>query len=384
MRQPVSAWKVFAVFITFILASASLLASAPDPSTVPSFGAVKVGGQSVLITYGPDERENADTRFNQKLAPAGLEKEARRFREVIVGVGEIARGSKMPERVHLNVAAITEDPSANSFEGILNVGRTYGRVDRLGRLYTQNPTTMIPIIAHEFGHMVFHANILADLPETKVIEDAFRDEDKMIKQMDQLEERRKNLERWDNPRAEAELNRIYSEIERLSIELERLEQKVRVAASALNVADPYHEFYADVIAILYTGQPNSVADAIHMAQTKAGRSHGERKRSSSEIRNRQFERRGSGHPRVESGHAVFFEARQTLWNEYLQRPLVLRDRKQDVLRAVTRAVHSEVRWLMSISSSRRSAETAETWPMEKVRVLNRRLISQLRSELGDL
>lgn len=362
-----------ALFILFLLASAQLLAA-----QVKSFGAIDVGGKKVVITFGRDESEGQDARRGPRLSEKGVESEARRFAQVIRSVGEIARGLRMPEKVHLKVASIAENPAADSFNGVIYVGRTFGAVDGRGRMYTQNPAEMLPVIAHEFGHMIFHENIVMDLEVgrrlTPLIKELMEIEAIVTKISAQVEA----LLKQNDPRARAQAEKLQAEIAQWMEVAEELGKKIGPLADILDATDAYNEFYADVIAVLFSGKPNSVAKAIHIAMPADG-GRGELRRRRSEIRNRQFSRRGVDRPLiVASQHAVFHQVREMIWDEYLQRPGVMQNKKTEVLQGVTRAVKAEIRWMIS------QPEPPSPEFEAVVRILNKRLADRIRAELSRL
>lgn len=341
-----------------------------------SFGSVDVGGQKVLVTYGhsTDVGED-DPRLGQRLSSAALDQEARRILQIIRGVGEFSRGLKMPRKIHLNLAMVTLNPAADSFGGDIFAGRTFGTIEGNGRLFTQHPNEMIPVIAHEFGHMIFHENVLAELEVTKFIAPIYKEVTDIISILDRLEERQIRLAQMQGPRVQQELEKIQREVDQWGEELERLGKRLEPAVDILSATTPYNEFYSDVIAVLYTGKPNSVAAAIHMV-TPASGDRSERRISRSEIRSRQFIRKGAGSPLIASDHALFYEVREMIWDEYLQRPQVMREHRAAVVEGVTRAVRSEVRWMLSQRAN------LEKNPQASVRLLNRRLAEKIRQELS--
>ncbi len=366
-----------ALFILFVLASARLLASV-QANPVKSLGAVDVGGRKVVVTFDRDESEKQDPRRAAPLSEQGVEDEARRFARVVLSVGEIARGLQMPERVHFSVAAVAENPSAESFSGVIKVGRTLGAVDEKGRLYTQHPNEMLPVIAHEFGHMVFHENILMELDLVRRAQPAMRELVEIEKVLNKLYARIEELAKSSHPRAIAEAEKVEREIARWTKEAERAVQRIEPVLGVLDATTPYNEFYADVIAVLYSGKPNSVAQAIHIATPARGGS-AERRFRRSEIRNRQFSRRGTDRPLiVASPHAVFYQAREMIWDEFLKRPNVMNGKKNAVLHGVTRAVRAEVRWLLS------QPAVSTKNPDALLRMLNKRLGDRIRVELSSL
>ncbi|MCM2282580.1 MAG: hypothetical protein NDI61_12120 [Bdellovibrionaceae bacterium] len=364
-------WKALTIFVLFLLTSASLLAMAPR-----SFGPVQVGSGKVLVDYGANDVEDGeDPRLAQHLPAQVLDKEAKRFLDVIRGVGDIAQGMKMPDQLLLKIGAIESNPSANSFFNVINLGTRFGIVDGNKRLYTQHPDEMVPVTAHEFGHIIFFENVLMEISFFKTAAAQFRDLRFTYRTVSDLREQELSL--GGHPRGARERARVQQERLEWEAEMADLMGKLQIPRVISHVIKPYNEFFADVVAVLYTEKPDAISDSVHF--TMPARPRQRNKAYIMSVHNRAFEREGVAPRALQIPHGVFARTRWAIWEEFLSRPTVMRNHKAEVLQGVARAIRSELNWFLSLPGMPRDQLSAED-----ARQMNLRLIQSLRKELGKL
>ncbi len=361
--------QAFAIFASFLLVSATLLAS-----RLPSFGPVTVGDGKVVISYGPylDARADGERRLMQPLAPASLEAEAKRFTQVIREVGDIARGMRMPPHVHLSINAVHDSPSSDSYRRELALGQRFGVVGPREKLYTQHPDEMLPVVAHEFGHMLFFENVISRIGMVNALKNDLESFAELARARRELKAQALGSK---DPRAFTETPQWRQKWRQW--EFDELAGKLRPVFSLGKATSPYNEYFADVVAVLYSEEPNSIADAVHFARPAGTASQRDASRMS--VRNRAFDRKGAGRDIVRIPHGVFFEARAAIWDEFLSRPAVMKGKKNEVLQGLTRATLSELSWYLRLPRMPREPQS-----LAEIKLMNERLILAIRKELRHL
>lgn len=350
----------FAVLFSLLLA----FGSARQAQAVTQV--IKIADQEIQVGY------EANTAAGSQLSAAALRNEAQRFIEVIRGVGEIGRGLKLPPKVQLRLSPVSFAPAANAAMGTLQLGARYGARDKDGRVYTQNPVEMIPIAAHEFAHLVFHWNIIRENPRFKPFFPMINRRTNLALEIFALDREKARLDRSN---IEGH-RRLSNRIQLLEKQVEELESEYSVYARLAARATPYDEFYADVFAVLYTEEPNAVSAALHFSRVGGG--HATDVQRKLNVRNRQFDRAAAVNlDRVPESHGLLVLARQTLWEDYLRRPSVMRNHKNTIALGITRAVSHELAWWLDQPAPVQMTAT-------HARILNQRLILRLHHELRSI
>ncbi len=309
---------------------------------------------------------------DQPLTP----KQAQSVVGVIVDVAHLLHGMVLPTQLKLNLSQISFSPSANALADELNLGVSFAQLDEKNRVHKQNPSVMRAITAHEFGHLIFAHNIVA----TKSIRAGMAryareasEVESLLKQMRDEAEKLSALataQGGASPELQAQMDKLEKEFNEWLEELMNVQNKHKDVLALYERTSSYNEFFADVVSLLYTENPNAIAEAIHFTMPK--HTPGNHKLAKSDILSREFEAGKPDHHTPRSPHALFAQVRQLLWDGYLKRPAVMA-KKSVVLHAVSAAVDQEVAWIL----------TKNRIPTDSrvVRVLNERLWKAIEANL---
>lgn len=210
---------------------------------------------------------------------------------------------------------------------------------------SKNPVFTRGVELHEFGHAIFNENleyILAKHPELKnqwvaakkVINKISADKSKLLKKDLVLELLQRKIAK-EKPAADSA---IFAEVQKFELslnpELDKLNRVLSTNEAILNdiiqiiqSLTPYNEFFADVVSIAITQNPQSVADALHFSNDK-----------DIPYEDRSFERRASRRPQDGSPHNFYSLSRNYIYKYYLSNPIYKAKGKAFLIRKTLDAV----------------------------------------------
>jgi hypothetical protein len=339
------------------------LAAISAPKAIQVF---KISNQQMAIEINEVTSGTSD----QPLTP----KQAQSIIGVMVDVARMSNGMTLPPNVRLNISQISFSPSANALVDELNLGVVFAQLDEKNRVHKQNPSVMRAITAHEFGHLIFTHNIVATksirTDMARYAREAGEIESLLKKMRDEAEKLQAlaTSQGGISPELQAQMDKLEAEFNEWLEELQKAQNKNKDVLALYERTSPYNEFFADVVSLLYTENPNAIAESIHFTVPKVAN----HKLVKSDILSREFEAGKPDHHSPRSPHALFAQVRHQLWDSYLKRPSVM-SKKALVLNAVARAVDQEVAWIL----------TKKRIPTDPrvVRVLNERLWKAIGSNL---
>ncbi len=308
-------------------------------------------------------------------------KDVEKILTVFRGVNEIAKNLRVPEQIGLEMSEIEFSPRADAMNNVIYMGVRFGAKDDKDRIYTQHPGAMIPVAAHEYGHIVFAQNVLS---EVQIYKDALG----LLAQMAKLAAAFESIqahalvlaEKYESASPE-EKQRILAKLEELKEQASRINELGLELNNALGplfawvnaATTPYNEFFADILAILYTEKPESVFKAVQTVMPNGVPGINRKIRDDAE--SRSFKGAGLVHVHGRSPHSVFKPTREFIWKKYLQRPMIMRNHKSAVAEAVARVMTAELLWLQ---------DHFEVNPMKDQVFVNKRLMKQLDAELSKI
>ncbi|MCM2283036.1 MAG: hypothetical protein NDI61_14435, partial [Bdellovibrionaceae bacterium] len=329
------------VFTWLLVVTLPLTGSAAGrPSLVEN---VRTSAGVISVQASPATTKPGGGVQPRPLSASELAEGHRRFVKVVQGIRDFSERVRFPKKIDLQLADLEVNPRANFLTNQIFLGLKYARTDERGRVYTQHPNAMVAVSAHEFGHLIFGENILDVYPRMPQIRAIFIEIQKVEEQWRALATRLEDLSRRaPSQQTEREANALQAQLAALQQRYTSLGEQVGPDLNLVrDRTSGYNEFFADVVAVLYTEQPNSVADSIHFAMDLSRK---KQKTIQVSVENRFFEKRGVRPRQILGHHGLLQEARNWIWEEYLSRPTVLRHHKNRVLLAVIRALRAETKW----------------------------------------
>jgi hypothetical protein len=326
---------------------------------------LNIGNQKVRVQVNDVKSATTD----QSLTAA----QAAPFLKVIGEVGGMVLPMQLPRAVKLNLSQLTFDPSSNVFTDELNLGVRFAKLDDKNRVHTQNPSVMRAIAAHEFGHLIFAHNILAT---QSVLTDIVRygnqagDMEAALQKMrdegDKLQALVTAQGGVGSPDLQAKIAQLEQQYQQGLDQLLKVQQQHNQVIALYERTSPYNEFFADVISLLYTENPNAIAEAIHFSMPNT--THRNDRNNKADILSRDFEVGKPINHDPQTPHAVMAQVRSALWENYLKQPSVMAQ-KSKVVGCLTSSTNSEVGWILSKKDVPNDPRV--------VRVLNERLWKSL-------
>ncbi len=367
LRTRLAASLFFTLFLVSGSASVCLAAFAVKP--IP----VRVD-QFQIANVVPVNEDGIPTN-KAKVSRKDVEKLVTVFR----GVNEIVKPLRIPESVRLEMSEIEFNPRADAMNNVIYMGVRFGAKDKNGKVYTQHPGVMIPVAAHEYGHLVFTQNVLSEVQLYQVSLG-------MLGQLAKVAEALQNIQAQMLLLAEKYEQSSPEVQQRIVVQLEELKQQaIRLVELGLQLKNqldplftwvrdatsPYNEFFADIIAVLYTENSESVFKAVQITMPPEDPDLDRRRRN--DVDARSFKGAGLVHVHGKTPHSVFKPAREFIWKKYLQRPTFLRNHKTAVATTLVRVMTSELVWLQ---------EHPEVNPTRDQVLVNKRLIKLMDAELS--
>ncbi|HEY8270501.1 MAG TPA: hypothetical protein VIG33_06395 [Pseudobdellovibrionaceae bacterium] len=286
----------------------------------------------------------------------------------------------------MNITDLGDMPFAVAKKQVVSVSERYSVVTRKGNRYTLTTTQSIPILAHEWGHVLFYesARVHFEFLEKIDMLDVKLDEIKSKLQIAYKEAM--DLEKSANLYPDKDAYRKL--MEESQTEYFKLVEESELIKGQLNQINevfipyklrsgPYDEFWGDVISMLYTENPAAIYNTLDMRADDAYISAERRK----EIVRRNPVAHINHLSKPESIHTKLREAMEFLWDQYLKKPSVMK-RKADIAPAVLKALFSELQWAMSFPL-KEDLETEDPLDVGFMKTQNDRLKKALQRELAD-
>jgi hypothetical protein len=308
----------------------------------------------LALSNGTFSTANAEFVIRQD-TPAFLKMSA--LDKVIERVNSFLGSLKRPDRPEIVVSAI-EMPSASVTENRIRLGVQIGR-DKGSLSLTHNPAYLRAILAHEFGHIVLAENfpLLKDLySQIRGVESELKPQiekyEFLSEQIEELSVRGLGIDSGLLVQTRADLEE----------KIEGLRPRWLELRSTLDLLEPYEEFVADVVSVLEGERPDVIHRSVHFSKLNKPRK--------ASVNTRHFKKHMQRSTRIllsYYNYSLFMFARRDLWNSYLASPSIMRNRKEDVLKAVIAAVVSEA--------------TSVAQGVDTGAALNERLIARIHEEL---
>jgi len=248
------------------------------------------------------------------------------------------------------------------------------------RKYYKNPIFSVPILAHEYGHLIFMENYSLREP---IWRDLFGDYKKLVdektKELEaiQLEMNKVDEQPIDGMTPEqinelrAKWGELYQKYTDLLNEIFHLGDKFIVIAKKVTT---YDEFFADVVAVIYTGDSSIIDRSVSFTRTLQG-SNKYTKHSSESDKERNFKNQVK-HDEDYEAHGYFSLAREGVWDSYLASPSNRTKKRGEIIEAIFAAVAGEAsRILRSPTPVKMKTETA--W-----KEFNRSLLEAIDREMA--
>jgi len=248
------------------------------------------------------------------------------------------------------------------------------------RKYHKNPVFSVPIMTHEYGHLIFMENYSLREP---IWHDALDGSKKAVaektKELEaiQLEIDKANDQMHRGGTSE-QINEIFAKIGDLTNKLGEVLNKINELKAPFravhNAISPYNEFFADVVAVIYNGNSSSIDRSVSFTR----KLQGSNKYTKSSLRSnekRNFKNRVK-HDEDYEAHGYFSLAREGVWDSYLASPSNRTNKRGEIIEAIFSAVAGEAsRILRSPTPVEMKTETA--W-----KEFNRSLLEAIDREMA--
>jgi len=249
------------------------------------------------------------------------------------------------------------------------------------RKYYKNPIFSVPILAHEYGHLIFMENYSLREP---IWRGFFEDYKKLVDEKEkELKAIQLEMEKVDdqptNGMTPEQINELHAKagtLRQKSTEL--LNEISHIGNKFFNATsrkvDNYNEFFADVVAVIYTGDSSSIERSISFTRTLQGRNM-YTKYFSQSGKERKFKNHVT-HDEDYAAHGYFSLAREGVWDSYLASPSNRTKKRGEIMEAIFAAVAGEAsRILRSPTPVEMTTETA--W-----KEFNRSLLEAIDREMA--
>ncbi len=279
------------------------------------------------------------------------------LRAVVSDVNDHLGELSVPQNAEIKVFAAHEDPASDPVTMIVNFGvrlkktpdlDPYGMPLEKARYFYKSPTATLPILAHEYGHLVFAENYKIAQPEYREIIDHYNDAVVFQKQYNQMNKKVGDIEDIlisgkfrpeDEPQIKAEYKTAMDELFAAARKVDAFNTKLR---NVHETVVAYNEFFADVIAVLQSGKPDAVSSSLAITGVLQSKGIAKFVKPSNEQRNFDNHRiRGAS----TSDHNFFSIARDDIWDSYFASPSYRKEKRGVMISAVFAAIvkeHGEV------------------------------------------
>lgn len=282
------------------------------------------------------------------------------FKQVVEDVNGSLGHTNLVIPDHVEIKIYTEHPSpvANPIDMSVNAGvRLFVKIptDRSNpqsmKSYYKAPSFSGPILAHEYGHIVFSENYGLREPVWREAFKVFRAKLPELTQKNQqyndtlveIDRVQKLLESTKDPAQIAQLKGEVLKLTMITLRINQEIQKEGALISALStIARPYNEFFADVMAVLYTGKASSIEDAVTFTHALQGKGKvPELSKESNNARDFKDGVRNGTHKDNFEDHGYFSTVRVNVWESYLASPTYRTAKRGQVTEAIFEAIAKE-------------------------------------------
>ncbi|MCT4643072.1 MAG: hypothetical protein N4A33_12345 [Bacteriovoracaceae bacterium] len=290
-------------------------------------------------------------------------------------------GSKIrkPDKLILNV--MNDYENAYVAGPLINVPTTL-----LVQGLTKHPRYTKTVWVHEYGHAILDENLKTKVRGWKTLHlylekyihasiKSARAEDKIIKLQDIMDELENQGHAKEALKIKNKLDKVVKESDFLDERVYKLEAELLKREKLNIMAMPYHELFADVLAVVYDKDGAAVSKAL--SRTKFMNHHHQEYRTS--VRHRDFTDRNNRIDRFKGSvhdiHGYFAPVRYHLWTNYLRRPSYLRESSK-TLKKVLDAIVSEINYLLQFS------DRYEDFFEFDIKKINERLIKEIDKQFS--
>ncbi len=336
----------------------------------------------------------AATRFT-KMDDKVTDKQVAVFEKVVADLNASLGELVAPRNVQIQVFTEHSSPAADPTDMSIRAGVRFfqpmpkhgipkyiKRKDVAVKKYHKDPSYSVPILAHEYGHLIFMENYTRREP-------IWRETFENYKQI-----RPKLVEMQNASDAiQKELAAIYGEMKSPEITPERrmelLEKIKSLSAQNTKLSDEaselikpmrmvryfntaYNEFFADVVAVLYTGKGGIIDGGVSFTRALQG-DNKYSKESKHSDQERNFEN-NLKHDGDYEGHGYFSLTRNDVWTSYLASPSYRANKSGEIMTAIFNAVAKENSRVMREPVK---MEDEATW-----KILNQKLAEAIDQELS--
>ena len=335
-----------------------------------------------------------DIRFT-KMDAQVTDKQVAVFKQVVADVNGSLGNTHLviPDGVEIKVYTQHPDPVANPIDMSVNAGVRFFmglQADKNNpksvKNYYKVPTVSSPILAHEYGHIIFFENFGIREPIWREAFKTFREKMPELTVKDQqyqklIGEIALRQEQLKTMTDKAQIAQIQQEMLQLVLQAVKLNKEIELEGAAVQtlsaITTSYNEFFADVMAVLYTGKPTSIEDAVTFTRTLQfdGKLAKEMKQSNDE---RNFKDRAEPRDAKDDfeDHGYFSTVRAGVWESYLASPTIRTAKRGQVTEAIFDAIAKECSTLIR-SGAPVNLKTKEKW-IE----LNERLMKAIDNEMA--
>jgi hypothetical protein len=284
------------------------------------------------------------------------------FEKVVTDLNSRLGDLVTPKGVEIQVFTEHSSPAANPLDMSIRAGvRYFQTIPKNGiakfykkrdlsklKKYHKSPSFSVPILAHEYGHLIFMENytlrepIWRDAFETyknliPVLNEMQKNRDALKKQMDDIFAQMKDPAVTTERRIEliGKIKSLGEEMSKISDQASALMKPVK---AVMEINTSYNEFFADVVAVLYTGKSGVIDGGVSFTRSLQGNN-----KFTKETKHSDTERNFENHLEHDGdyeGHGYFSLARNDIWNSYLVSPSY-RARSGEIMTAVFDAVAKE-------------------------------------------
>lgn len=271
----------------------------------------------------------------------------------------------------------------------IEIGVIYGTTivtqKRETRVYSKHPKYILPILRHEVGHLILNENLIKNIPEIAEYVKFYRPAQRDLFQADQAQREIDFLKMPGMESLAAEIPRLEIELEKIDrVALEKISRKYRPIDNLVrSQLAPYQEFFADLVAIVFSKDPNAVAKSLfllrplsHVTSLDKDGAGAQRKaiREDQLANDLRAFRRNVRKNRVSSDdHGALWKVRQHVWDEYLRSTEGIERNGIKLIVSATNAIIKEAFWLM---------ENPSFAPMEAQDKVTERLIEAIDFEMS--
>jgi len=303
----------------------------------------------------------SDVHFS-KMDDKVTDKQVAVFKKVIDDLNASLGGLAVPKGAEIQVFIEHSAPVADPLEMSVKAGVRYvNTIPSVGiarfkskpknedlKNYYKTPSFSVPILAHEYGHLIFNENYGPREPIWRDTIEGFK------KLLPVLAEKNQELDA-----IELEVNKVFGQmsgemtpekriglivkINELQNEAGKISDEIfELQAPFKGVFDrisPYNEFFADVVAVLYTGNSGIIDRSVSFTRKMQGNNIYTKGALQSD-KERDFKNQVK-HDEDYEEHGYFSLVRNGVWDSYLASPSNRTKKRGEIMEAIFSAVAGE-------------------------------------------